>query len=112
MAKVVEQLEKISCRKNASGPKNTSGPKNIKIRVAKYIEVAQNTSSQKMQGTQKCKWPKNTNNPKQLLFLFVTCILLSLLSKEVYSVEYSISQGYPAKYPDNFKHFECLLFGK
>ena len=48
------------------------------------------------------------NNPKHLLYLFITCTLLLLLSKEAFSVEYSISQGYPAKYPDNFKHFDYV----
>lgn len=48
------------------------------------------------------------NNLRQLLHLFIVCFFLFISSKEVYSIEYSISQGYPAKYPDNFEHFEYV----
>ena len=48
------------------------------------------------------------NNLRQLLYLFIACFFLLMSSKEVYAVEYSISQGYKAKYPDNFEHFEYV----
>ena len=48
------------------------------------------------------------NNLKHLLNLLVMCIFLLLLSEEAHSAEYSISQGYTAKYPDNFKHFDYV----
>ena len=47
------------------------------------------------------------NNLKHLLNLIVACIFLFSYEK-AYSIEYSISQGYPAKYSDNFKHFEYV----
>ena len=47
------------------------------------------------------------NNLKHLLILIAACIFLFSYEK-AYSIEYSISQGYPAKYSDNFKHFEYV----
>ena len=48
------------------------------------------------------------NNPRHLLYFIVVFIITLFSSEEVYSVEYSISQGYPAKYSDNFDHFEYV----
>ena len=48
------------------------------------------------------------NNPRHLLYFIVVFITTLFSSEEVYSIEYSISQGYPAKYSDNFDHFEYV----
>ena len=48
------------------------------------------------------------NNPRHLQNLLVICAFLLIPSKEANSVEYSISQGYQAKYSDNFKHFDYV----
>ena len=48
------------------------------------------------------------NNPRHLLYFIVVFIITLFSSEEVYSIEYSISQGYPAKYSDNFDHFEYV----
>ena len=48
------------------------------------------------------------NNPRHLLYFIVVFIITQFSSEEVYSIEYSISQGYPAKYSDNFDHFEYV----
>ena len=48
------------------------------------------------------------NNPRHLEKLLVICAFLLIPSKEANSIEYSISQGYQAKYPDNFRHFDYV----
>ncbi len=48
------------------------------------------------------------NNPRHLQNLLVICAFLLIPSKEANSIEYSISQGYQAKYSDNFKHFDYV----
>mgnify|MGYP001491705915 FL=1 len=48
------------------------------------------------------------NNPRHLVYFIVVFIITLFSSEEVYSIEYSISQGYPAKYSDNFDHFEYV----
>ena len=48
------------------------------------------------------------NNPRHLQKLLVICAFLLIPSKEANSIEYSISQGYQAKYPDNFRHFDYV----
>ena len=48
------------------------------------------------------------NNPRHLQKLLVICAFLLIPSKEANSIEYSISQGYQAKYSDNFKHFDYV----
>ncbi len=48
------------------------------------------------------------NNPRHLQNLLIICAFLFIPLKEVYSIEYSISQGYQAKYPDNFTHFDYV----
>tara|TARA_B100000886_G_scaffold87215_1_gene57277 strand:- start:2917 stop:4707 length:1791 start_codon:yes stop_codon:yes gene_type:complete len=48
------------------------------------------------------------NNPRHLQKLLVICAFLLIPSKEANSIEYSISQGYQAKYSDNFRHFDYV----
>ncbi len=48
------------------------------------------------------------NNPRHLQKLLVICAFLLIPSKEANSIEYSISQGYQAKYSDNFEHFDYV----
>ena len=48
------------------------------------------------------------NNPRHLQKLLVICAFLLIPTKEANSIEYSISQGYQAKYSDNFRHFDYV----